>query len=315
MMSHGIAAATDFEPDLHPKRQVRSFAGGPYAHCAHFWGNRCGGAGRGDEARRRRFIFGRACVGRAPSAGGGDGTVNAVAGKLAGTDTALGVLPMGTLNHFAKDVDIPLNLEAAVYNLFTGQIRKVDVGEVNGRVFVNNSGIGFYPHFVRQREEQERRGYVKRVAALLAVRALVRRYFRLRIKLHLDQAEALERLTPFLFVGNNRYETSGLDIGRRLKLDSGRLWVCTAPKTGRKNIWRAALCTLVGHPTDQDLNAFEVEEIWVDPGTARVNVSTDGEIRVMEAPLHYKIRPRALSVLVPNSSARNGTSALTDEVF
>ena len=72
-------------------------------------------------------------------AGGGDGTVNAVAGKLAGTDTALGVLPMGTLNHFAKDVGIPLNLDAAVYNLFTGKIRKVDVGEVNGRVFVNNS--------------------------------------------------------------------------------------------------------------------------------------------------------------------------------
>ena len=74
--------------------------------------------------------------------GAATGTVNAVAGKLVGTDTALGVLPMGTLNHFAKDVGIPLNLEAAVYNLFTGKVRKVDVGEVNGRVFVNNSGIG-----------------------------------------------------------------------------------------------------------------------------------------------------------------------------
>ena len=157
-------------------------------------------------------------------AGGGDGTVNAVAGKLAGTDTALGVLPMGTLNHFAKDVGVPLNLEAAVYNLFTGKIRNVDVGEVNGRVFVNNSGIGFYPHFVRQREELERRGHVKRVAVLLAVRAVLRRYFRLRMKLHMDEAEALEHLTPFLFVGNNRYQTSGLDIGTRLNLDSGRLW-------------------------------------------------------------------------------------------
>ena len=78
---------------------------------------------------------------------------------------------MGTLNHFAKDVDIPPDLEAAVDNLFTGKIRKVDVGEVNGRVFVNNSGIGFYPHFVRHREELERRGHVKRLAVLLAVRA------------------------------------------------------------------------------------------------------------------------------------------------
>ena len=71
-----------------------------------------------------------------------------MAGKLVGTDTALGVLPMGTLNHFAKDVGIPRNLEAAVRNIFTGHVVNVDVGEVNGRVFVNNSGIGFYPHFV-----------------------------------------------------------------------------------------------------------------------------------------------------------------------
>src|SRR5271166_1000269 len=85
-------------------------------------------------------------------AGGGDGTVNAVAGALVATDTALGVLPMGTLNHFAKDLGIPLDLEAAARNVFIGDIAKVDVGEVNGRVFVNNSGIGLYPRIVRERE-------------------------------------------------------------------------------------------------------------------------------------------------------------------
>jgi len=232
-------------------------------------------------------------------AGGGDGTANGVAGKLAGTDTALGVLPMGTLNHFAKDVGIPLNLEAAVRNLFTGQITNVDVGEVNGRVFVNNSGVGFYPHFVRQREEQEHRGHIKRVAFMLALRSVVRRYFRLRMKVHMDQAEALEHVTPFLFVGNNRYQTSGLQIGTRPKLDSGRLWVCTAPSSGRRNIVLVALRTLVGRETDQELNAFEAEELWVEPGTVRANVSTDGEVNIMDTPLHYRIRPLALGVVVP----------------
>jgi diacylglycerol kinase family enzyme len=232
-------------------------------------------------------------------AGGGDGTVNSVAGKLAGTDTSLGVLPMGTLNHFAKDVGIPLNLEAAVRNFFTGQITNVDVGEVNGRVFVNNSGVGFYPHFVRQREEQEQRGHIKRVAFMLALRSVVRRYFRLRMKAHMDQAEALEHVTPFLFVGNNRYQTSGLQIGTRPKLDSGRLWVCTAPSSRRRNIVRVALRTLLGRETDQELNAFEAEELWVEPGTARVNVSTDGEVNIMDPPLHYRIRPHALGVVVP----------------
>ncbi|MGA8712584.1 MAG: diacylglycerol kinase family protein, partial [Roseiarcus sp.] len=116
-------------------------------------------------------------------AGGGDGTINAVAGALAGRDTALGVLPIGTLNHFARDVGIPLNLEAAVRTLFTGQVKKVDVGEVNGRVFVNNSGIGLYPRIVRVREEAQRRGHVKWVAFLLAVGSVMRRYSLVSVRL------------------------------------------------------------------------------------------------------------------------------------
>ncbi|HLJ22429.1 MAG TPA: diacylglycerol kinase family protein [Stellaceae bacterium] len=236
-------------------------------------------------------------------AGGGDGTVNSVAAKLAGTDTALGVLPMGTLNHFAKDLGIPLDLEAAVRNFFTGQIVKVDVGEVNGRVFVNNSGVGFYPHFVRQREAQERRGYAKPVAFLLALTSVLRRYLRLRMKVQMDEAEALQHVTPFLFVGNNRYQTSGLQIGTRERLDSGRLWVCTAPSSRRRNIVLAALKALLGREAAQELNVFEAEELWVEPGTLRVNVSTDGEVNVFETPLHYRIRPRALGVLVPKPPA------------
>jgi len=190
-----------------------------------------------------------------------------------------------------------------VRNLFTGQVTRVDVGEVNGRVFVNNSGVGFYPHFVRQREEQEKHGHVKRVAFMLALRAMVRRYFRLRIKVRMDQAEALEHVTPFLFIGNNRYQISGLHIGTRSGLNSGRLWVCTAPTLGRRDVVAVAMRTLVGGATDQGLSAFEAQELWVEPGTARVNVSTDGEVSIMDAPLHYRIRPQALGVVVPNQAA------------
>ena len=237
-------------------------------------------------------------------AGGGDGTVNAVAGKLAGTDSVLGVLPMGTLNHFARDVGVPRSLEAAVHNVFTGKIAEVDVGEVNGRIFVNNSGIGFYPHFVQVREEQERLGRPKQVAFMLALHSLVRRYFRLRINVHMGEAQALEHLTPFLFVGNNRYQTSGLEIGKRLRLDSGRLWVCRAPRANRENLLRVAWRTLFGGATDQALNAFETEAVTVRPDTSRVNVSTDGEVSLMDSPLQYRIRPRALRVVVPGEKAR-----------
>ena len=226
-------------------------------------------------------------------AGGGDGTVSTVAGAVAGTNIALGVLPMGTLNHFAKDVGVPHDLEAAIRNVFTGRVAKVDVGEVNGRVFVNNSGTGPYPHIVRQREEQQRRGHSKSVAFVLAVWSVLRRYSRLRMKLHLDEAEALARLTPFLFVGNNRYEVAGLEIGRRMSLDSGRLWVCTPRRAGRRPLMGMALRVLMGRVTEHELQALEVEEFWVYPATPRVNVSTDGEVSIMDLPLHYRIWPRA----------------------
>lgn len=206
---------------------------------------------------------------------------------------------MGTLNHFAKDAGVPLALEDAVRNLFTGRVVKVDVGEVNGRVFVNNSGIGVYTHLVREREAQQRHGHPKWAAFVIAVGAVLRRYARLRVKLHMSEAEALARVTPFLFVGNNKYEIAGLEIGRRASLTSGRLWVCTAPRAGRGNLIGMAWRSLTGHASDHELNAVEVEETWVEAATPRINVSTDGEVSLMAAPLHYRIRPGALGVVLP----------------
>ncbi len=268
-----------------------------------------GGAGevvvaRGEElsvAAARAVQEGSDCI----IAGGGDGTVSSVAGALAGTNAALGVLPMGTLNHFAKDIGIPLDLAAAIRNSLTGRVMKVDVGEVNGHVFVNNSGTGPYPYIVRQREEQQRHGHEKWFAFGLAVWAALRRYYRLRVKLQLDEAEAHARLTPFLFVGNNRYEIAGLEIGRRASLHSGRLWVCMPPAPTRADLVRTALRGLTGRVTDRDLHAFETAELWVQASTPRINVTRDGEVSVMETPLHYKIRPGALGVIVPEASVRN----------
>jgi diacylglycerol kinase family enzyme len=248
------------------------------------------------------------------AAGGGDGTVNAIAGAVVGTDVALGVLPMGTLNHFAKDAGIPLQLENAVRNFVTGRVINVDVGEVNGRVFVNNSGIGLYPHFVRVREEQQHHGRSKSLAFVRAAASVLRRYTRLRIKRHINETEALARVAPFLFVGNNRYEVSGLEIGRRISLNSGRLWVCMPPRAGRLNLIRMAFRMLTGRVSEHELNALEAEEFWVEPATPWVNVSRDGEVSLMAAPLHYRIRPGALRVVVPDQpleTRRNGSRGLS----
>ena len=233
--------------------------------------------------------------------GGGDGTIAAVAAALVGTDSALGVLPMGTLNHFAKDLGIPLELEKAVQTLFTGKVARVDVGEVNGRVFLNNSSIGFYPRIVREREREQRLGRGKWVAFVQAVARIVRQSRTLHVKLDEDHGHRTSYDTPFLFIGNNRYAMAGLEIGTRAILDGGKLWVCAAPYAGQLALIALALEALLGFVRDVDLAAFETEQTDVHMRRGHVLVATDGEVTVMRTPLHYRIRPGALRVVVPSA--------------
>ena len=234
------------------------------------------------------------------AAGGGDGTISAVASALVDGDAALGVLPMGTLNHFAKDLGIPLELEAAVRGLFTGGVKQVDVGEVNGRVFLNNSSIGLYPQIVREREDlQKQGGHSKWVAFAHAASHVLRQSRTLRVELEGDAGTMALRGTPFLFVGNNRYEASGLEIGKRSGLDGGVLWLCAAPHAGRLKLAWLAAASVLGMAGRGDLVAFETRETVVRSRRRHVDVSTDGEVTGMETPLRYRVRPGALRVIVP----------------
>ena len=233
--------------------------------------------------------------------GGGDGTIAAVAAALVGTDTSLGVLPMGTLNHFAKDLGIPLELEKAVQTLFTGKVARVDVGEVNGRVFLNNSSIGFYPSIVQEREREQRQGRSKWVAFARAAALMFQRSRTLHVELNRDRSGRQSYDTPFVFVGNNRYAVSGLEIGTRAILDGGKLWVCAAPNAGRFTLMALALKALLGFVRDVDLAAFETDQTEVRIHRDQVHVATDGEVSVMRTPLHYRSRPGALRVVVPDA--------------
>lgn len=232
-------------------------------------------------------------------AGGGDGTINAVAAALIGTDAVLGVLPLGTLNHFAKDMKIPLGLEAAVANIFHGKVARVDVGEVNGRIFLNNSSLGIYPGVVQEREANQREGHSKWVAFAEAAIFVFKRYSPLNVRTKLDEATTLPVSTPFVFVGNNRYQTAGLHIGERISLDGGTLWVCQAPHAGRAKLLRLALQALIGRSNPRELVILETSEFWVRPKAKTLRVAIDGEVHRMNTPLHYRSRPRALCVIVP----------------
>jgi diacylglycerol kinase family enzyme len=239
---------------------------------------------------------------RALVAGGGDGTVGSVAGALVGSELPLGVLPLGTLNHFAKDLRIPLALEDAARTICEGRVVRVDVGEVNGQVFINNSSLGLYPRIVRRREKlQEREGSGKWSAFMRASLAMLRRFPFLDVRLDAD-GQLIVRKTAFVFVGNNEYQMESLRIGARARLDAGQLSLYVAHRTGRLGLLRLALSALFGRLREaHDFDALRAQEIWVETRRPkRLPVATDGEVTVMTTPLHYRIRPGALKVIVPN---------------
>lgn len=235
-------------------------------------------------------------------AGGGDGTVNAVANELLGSSITLGVLPLGTLNHFAKDLHIPQDLEGAARNLITGRAILVDVGEVNGRIFLNNSSLGIYPRIVRHCEEQKKKkkkGRNKWVAFAQASLSVLRHYSLLRVRLLLDGKEVL-RKTPLVFIGNNRYEMEGLNIGERRRLDAGELFLFVAKRARRVDLVRLAFRALCGRLHEaSDFDALITKQFSIETRRLRTSVSTDGEVNQMNTPLNYLTHPGALRVIVP----------------
>lgn len=246
----------------------------------------------------------RAAVARGATlvaAGGGDGTINAVASVLVGTGIRCGVLPLGTLNHFAKDLKIPLGLGDAVANLAHGRPVRVDVGEVNGRIFLNNSSLGLYPDIVRDRERQQRRlGRGKWLAFGWAALAALKRYPFLSVRLDVDGV-AHARRTPFVFIGNNVYQMQGLNIGERERLDGGQLSLYVAQRPTRLGLVRLAWHALMGRLAEQrDFDVAAAHELTVETRKSRLRVATDGEVTIMQPPLAYRIRPGALTVIVPH---------------
>jgi diacylglycerol kinase family enzyme len=232
--------------------------------------------------------------------GGGDGSVRTVAGVLAGTGVPIGVLPLGTLNHFAKDLGIPLKVEDAAATVAAGHIQLVDIAEVNGKIFINNSSIGIYPYMVIDRERRRAtRKLAKWMAMIPAFFRVLHHFPRPRLRI---SAKGFERpyRTPCLFAGNNEYGMELFTFGRRHRLDAGELWFYVVKPRSPFEFF-LMVCRMCFGRLDQerDLDTFHVSEAGVSAETSRLFVALDGEIRLMHTPLHYRSRPQALRVIVP----------------
>ncbi len=234
-------------------------------------------------------------------AGGGDGTINTAASAVAGTDIPLGVLPLGTLNHFAKDLGLPIDLAEAVRIVLGGRTTRVDVGEVNGRVFLNNSSIGVYPRLVRLRDRYQKRGLGKWIAAFWAMLVVLRRHSFMGVRVVAD-GETIVRRTPFVFIGNNEYRMAGTDAGSRESLNGGTLALYLMNATGRRSLLWLAWKILLGHTQQlRELETVLVREATVETRRGTQKVAIDGEVMDETGPLEYRIRPGALNVFTGDS--------------
>jgi len=233
--------------------------------------------------------------------GGGDGTISAAASALAGTETLLGILPLGTLNHFARDLGLPTDLGEAARLIAAGKERRVDIGEMNDRVFINNSAIGLYPLMVVDRDLQRKRlGRSKRLAMIVASLRTLIRFNHHRLTLTVNEERTGRVDTPLLFVGNNDYRIDIGAPGQRERLDGGELYVLVMRKKSRTGLLAASIRALLGRSHPDDMVQLEgVDRLRVSSHRPQLAVSLDGEVVRRAPPLEYKVRKKALRVVAP----------------
>ena len=233
--------------------------------------------------------------------GGGDGTVSAAVSGLEGSDTLLGILPLGTLNHFARDAGIPLTLDEAAQLIADRPERRVDVAEMNGSLFINNSAIGLYPLMVIDRDLQRvRLGRSKRLAMIVASLRTLARFNHQRLTLTVNEEEKSRLDTPLLFVGNNDYRLDLRAPGRRESLEDGELCVMVMRKKTRLGLIAASVRALFDLSRPDDMVRVDgVERLRVASRRSQLAVSLDGEVVSAATPLDYRIRKRALRLRAP----------------
>src|SRR3984957_2449818 len=232
--------------------------------------------------------------------GGGDGSIRTVASVLAGSDVPLGIIPLGTLNHFARDLRIPVFADRAVAVIASGEQRYVDVGEINGKIFINNSSIGIYPYLVLERERRRRRRRLSKWTAIVLALPRVLRHlplFRLKIRI---QGLVEPCRSPCVLIGNNEYRLTVPAFGRRDRLDRGELCVYIAKVQSRTSMFSLACRCILGLLDQQrDLRIFKGDTADISSRRSRLLVAFDGEVETMRSPLHCRNWPGALRVFAP----------------
>ncbi|MDO6667611.1 diacylglycerol kinase family protein [Paracoccus sp. 1_MG-2023] len=240
---------------------------------------------------------------------GGDGTQSAVAGALAGSDTAMGVLPGGTFNYFARDLGVGETIEDGIDTILNARKGSTDLGEVNGLVFLNNISLGAYPQILKTREGIYRRWGRSRIAAYWSVAVALRRLRRpMQLTAHVDGQER-SHTSALVFVARSAYqlETFGLEGADAIR--DGKMVVLIAKASRAMPLFRSALRLAFGHSArDEDFEMIVTDSIEIETPDSAQLVAHDGEKTRLRSPFRLKVRQGALRVLLPVDGQSKTTS-------
>jgi len=240
-------------------------------------------------------------------AAGGDGTIAGIAGFLRGSGAAMGIIPLGTFNYFARSLDIPQDIAGATHLITAGAPRAVRVGTINGRTFLNNASLGAYPAILRTREETYRKWGRSRIAAywsVLVTLATLRRPLRLTIDA--DGQQSTHR-TPLAFAINNAFQLEQMALEGKEIIEKGQLALFVSPDTGRWGMLKSAAALAVGRAQrDVEFHLIAGNRITIEAHRSTSDVACDGERARMHAPFRLEAIPDELTVIVP-AARQDGT--------
>ena len=246
---------------------------------------------------------------------GGDGTVSLAAGVAVESQMVLGVLPMGTFNHFAKDLGMPADLAGAIRFLAQADVVDVDVGEVNGKVFVNNASIGVYPKMVGEREDiRRRRGWGKLRAAPVAIVHVLKRLPVHRLQLKVDDSAPVDITTPLLFIGNGPFDERGERVGQRTSLTDHRLGAYAIVTSSRWELITSSVRARVGGIDAAERMQHHAGKTLLVDSDETLEIALDGEPTDLRVPLNFQSCAGALRVLaapIRRPGSAEGSGSLT----
>tara|TARA_Y100000815_G_scaffold247332_1_gene247667 strand:+ start:2314 stop:3276 length:963 start_codon:yes stop_codon:yes gene_type:complete len=240
-------------------------------------------------------------------AAGGDGTLNAVANVVLGSDVPFGILPQGTFNYFGRTYGISQDTETATRCLLDAVIEPVQVGLLNGRVFLVNASLGLYPDLLEDREAYKQRYGRSRWVALWSALVTLTRAHR-QFSVQLETREQLRHLrTQTIVVDNNALQLEHIGIDEQSRLQHGQLVAITARPLGTLALYSMVLRGLLSRMGDADqVSSFGFRRMRVRLGhrRRRVKVAMDGEICWMQSPLLFQVADQPLPLLVPRDDSQ-----------